>query len=138
MIMDRKKAVEILKGHGIQIYPDRCDDPSLRELNEALLFLVPELGEEEKSEDDKIRDYLINGIKGRHDCWFPTPEGLTREKILDWLGRRKDVSRKEFEEEFYRKAKAYDIDLPMRGYDIHAMCDELYDLLAGPKGMKKG
>ena len=39
------------------------------------------------------------------------------------------TSLKDFQEAFELKAKQYDIELPNRGYDIHAMCKELYSLL---------
>lgn len=39
------------------------------------------------------------------------------------------TSLKDFQEAFELKARQYDIELPNRGYDIHAMCKELYSLL---------
>lgn len=39
------------------------------------------------------------------------------------------ISLKDFQKAFELKAKQYDIELPNRGYDIHAMCKELYSLL---------
>ena len=39
------------------------------------------------------------------------------------------ISLKDFQEAFELKARQYDIELPNRGYDIHAMCKELYSLL---------
>ena len=38
-------------------------------------------------------------------------------------------SLKDFQEAFELKARQYDIELPNRGYDIYAMCKELYSLL---------
>lgn len=43
------------------------------------------------------------------------------------------ISLKDFQEAFEMKARQYDIELPNRAYDIHAMCEELYSLLIKQK-----
>lgn len=43
------------------------------------------------------------------------------------------ISLKDFQDAFELKAKQYNIELPNRGYDIHAMCKELYSLLIQQK-----
>lgn len=54
---------------------------------------------------------------------------------LEAINEEKSIipSLKDFQEAFELKARQYDIELPNRGYDIYAMCNELYSLLIEQK-----
>ena len=54
-------------------------------------------------------------------------------KNIDKKPEETSISLKDFQEAFELKARQYDIEHPNRGYDIHAMCKELYSMLTEQK-----
>ena len=54
-------------------------------------------------------------------------------KNIDKNPEETSISLNDFQEAFELKARQYDIELPNRGYDIHAMCKELYSMLTEQK-----
>lgn len=48
-------------------------------------YIFPELAE---SKDEKIKKSLIRLVKAFYDVNFPTPEGLSRKDLLDWIEKQ--------------------------------------------------
>ena len=77
------------------------------------------------------RDLLFQNIKENGYEWDAELKQLR--KIEQKPEEKPLISLKDFQDAFELKAKQYNIELPNRGYDIHAMCKELYSLLIQPK-----
>lgn len=99
---------------------------------DVLEDVFPELKE---SEDERIIDRIIHALHGYVIEMSEIKEAIT------WLEKQGEqkleekplISLKDFQDAFELKAKQYNIELPNRGYDIHAMCKELYSLLIQQK-----
>lgn len=95
----------------------------------TLESIFPEL---EESEDDRIRKELTEFLKKASGGFLDaTIQCKTFSKWAAWLekqGGKGFVTLKEFQDAFEKKAKQYEITLPNRSYDIHAFCEELYNL----------
>ena len=73
------------------------------------------------------RDLLFQKMKEAGYEWDAEKKEL--KKIEQKPEENPLISLKDSQEAFELKARQYDIELPNRGYDIHAMCKELYSLL---------
>ena len=78
------------------------------------------------------RDLLFQKMK---EAGYERDANKKELKKIEKKSEEKSIipSLKDFQEAFELKARQYDIELPNRGYDIHAMCKELYSLLITDK-----
>jgi len=109
-----------------------------KDLKPVIEQIFPELIE---TEDERIRKEITDFIRRKFEnSCSPTPSKTTLANWITWLeqqGEKKpgedSLTLEEFENAFITKAKQYDIDLPNRSWDIHALCKELYSLKHKPK-----
>ena len=91
--------------------------------------IFPELAE---SEDERIRKELIKETKSSEVRLFET---VTNEKFIAWLEKQgkkectlkssKDEDVRKFMQYIEKEAKAYEFNLPNRGYDIYAFAKDI-------------
>lgn len=109
-----------------------------KDLKPVIEQIFPELIE---SEDERIRKEITDFIRRKFEnSCSPTPSKTTLANWITWLeqqGEQKPVedslTLEEFKNAFITKAKQYDIDLPNRMWDIHALCKELHSLKHKPE-----
>lgn len=133
--MDTNKAIEIVR----EYYPS-----SGKDLNEALETLIPELKEsEDKAFIELIKGILHfhhkNGIFDTGDIKYFGGRLVKDQEILAWLKKKsgKEYALKSFNDEdvhkfvqyIERQAKAYEITLPNRSYDIYGFAKDIFSWL---------
>lgn len=122
----------------------------------ALIKMLPKgflLMDNQGESESGLYSVWVSGFSNPH-IWRNNPVDAAFEMICwlkeagsEWDANKKELKKiekkseeksiipslKDFQEAFELKARQYDIELPNRGYDIHAMCKELYSLLIGQK-----
>lgn len=122
----------------------------------ALIKMLPKgflLMDNQGESESGLFSVWVSGFSNPH-IWRNNPVDAAFEMICwlkeagsEWDANKKELKKiekkseeksiipslKDFQEAFELKARQYDIELPNRGYDIHAMCKELYSLLIGQK-----
>lgn len=133
-----KEALELMKG----CIPDGNGFVNIRPCD-----IFPELKE---SEDERIRQRIIHALHGdvlemseiKEAIAWLEKQGEQKEatcvaETIDRLSETGTITFEEFLNEFCKRAKIYDIELPNRSYDIYALCNELYSLLVKQKPQGK-
>ena len=109
-----------------------------KDLRPVIEQIFPELIE---SEDERMRKEITDFIRRKFEnSCSPTPSKTTLANWITWLEQQSEQkpvedspTLEEFKNAFITKAKQYDIDLPNRMWDIHALCKELHSLKHKPK-----